>query len=158
MSIRKTYQSLHYQELDTYVLINGQKRLVKFRGGTLRPKINGKISTDDPELIAALDKAKGNGVSFACILTEGEAPKTEKKVKEQEKDPEPEPEETKVPEETPPLPDNKLTEVLEVTNLQEAKEFLVGAVEGLKPSQMPNAKSVLNQALKNNFSFPNLKQ
>ena len=138
--MRKTYRSLVYKDLDTYVMVNGQKTLIQFRGGSLQPPINGIYVSDDPVVIEAMDKDRGNGTSFICILSEGavEAPKAEPK-KATEEDPQ-----------------EELQKVFGITNLQDAKNYLLKNIEGLTLSKMPNAASVKNVAAKNGIKFPEL--
>lgn len=161
MAIRKTYQAIRYQFLDINVMVGGKRTLIQFRGGTLRPKINGKYSTNDPAVIEALDKRAGK--SFRCIRTEGSPDVKKDEVK------------SKAPSATKAQEGNKesevtvdpsdqtetgksLKEVIEVTTMQEAREFLVSSVEGMSPGKLPNNQAIKNAAVKNGFSFPNLPQ
>ena len=144
--MRKVYRSLIYKTLDTYIMVDGQKTLIEFRGGTLQPPINGIFVTDNPNVIKAMDKDSGYGTSFTCISSEG--------------DPKPE----KAPPRGPVLKEEvpKTPEVIEkktvpgITNIQEAKEYLLKNIEGLKLANMPNTKSVKNLMVKNGFEFPDL--
>jgi hypothetical protein len=141
MALRKTYRSLIYKDLDTYVMVNGTKRLITFRGGSLQPPINGIFVADDPDLIKAMDNDRGNGTSFICVQTSGSPEKAKSEALKAVQ--------TEAPVEK--------TQIQGIKTLQEAKEFLLVNVEGLKAAQMPNSKSVLNQAAKNGFEFPDLK-
>jgi hypothetical protein len=153
--MRKIYRSIVYKDLSTYVMVNGQKTLVQFKGGSLQPPVNGTYVTDDPDMIRALDKDNGNGKTFRCIHSEGEPLPEEKpqvtvkveaatmKVK---------------PEAIPTIEkEAKEKEVPGIKTLQQAKEYLLKNIEGLSPSQMPNAASVKNQAAKHGIKFIDLK-
>jgi hypothetical protein len=143
--MRNVYRSLIYKTLDTYVMVDGVKTLIPFRGGSLQPPVNGIFVTDNPNVIKAMNKDSGYGTSFICISSEG--------------DPEPEkaPEKTAPEKEAPKAPEvaEKKT-VPGITNLQEAKEYLLKNIEGLKLANMPNTKSVKNLMAKNGFEFPDL--
>jgi len=142
----KTYRSLVYKDLDIYIVVNGIKTLTQFRGGSLQPPVNGIFSTSNPDYIKAMDKDSSNGIAFACIRSEGVPEKAKTKT---------EPEgETKVS--GTPEPAEKKT-VPGITNLQEAKEYLLKNIEGLTMAKMPNAKSVTNLAEKYEIEFPDLK-
>lgn len=141
MALRKVYRSLVYKDLDTYVMVDGIKTLVQFRGGSLQPRINGIFVSDDADIIAAMDKDRGNGTSFTCISVTGEPAKKAEPVKFAE-----------------PEEENEVTQITGVTTLQEVREFLLKNVEGLTPAKMPNIKSVMNLAAKNGYEFPDLKQ
>jgi len=143
--MRNVYRSLIYKTLDTYIMVDGIKTLIEFRGGSLQPPINGIFVTDNPNVIKAMDKDSGYGTSFICISSEGD------------------PELLKVPKRTTPVKETpKVPEVIEkktipgITNLQEAKEYLLKNIEGLKLANMPNTKSVKNLMVKNGFEFPDL--
>lgn len=149
MAQRKTYRSLVYKDLDTYVMVNGVKTLVTFRGGSLQPPINGIFVASDPDLIRAMDKDSSNGISFTCVNVSGTPDQPKGKV-------EPKAEKTVVEKEVKvEVPGEKL-QVTGIKTIQEAKEFLLANVGGLKAAQMPNGKAILNQAAKNGFEFPEL--
>lgn len=145
MAIRKTYQSIHFTSLSTYVSVNGQKVLIQFQGGALRPRRNGIYTTDDPAIIAALDARAGK--SFRCIHVEGKPT--------QENKPETSKEEKKEANKSESSPEG-LKEVPEVTNVVEARNYLIANVEGITSAKLPNMQSVINAASKNGISFPNL--
>lgn len=151
MSLRKTYRSLVYKDLDTYVMVNGQKVLIQFRGGSLQPAINGIFATSDPDLIRALDKDRGNGTSFKCIHVDG---------KEEPEPRKPETQKTKEPEnkgdDEDQDKDSELKEVPGISTLQDARNYLLANVEGLKPSQVNNTGQVRACAAKNGITFPDL--
>lgn len=138
----KTYRSLVYKDLDIYIVVNGIKTLTEFRGGSLQPPINGIFSTSNPAYIEAMDKDSSNGIAFICVRSEGvpEPPKTEPKNEKKVT-------QTTVEKKTIPG----------ITNLQEAREYLLKNIKGLTMANMPNAKSVTNLAEKHGFEFPDLK-
>lgn len=146
MAQRKVYRSLVYKDLDTYIMVDGVKTLVQFRGGSLQPPINGIFVTQDPAVIKAMDKDRGLGTSFVCIASDGEP------------DPEDEDEKPKIRKEAPKVFDApQMKNVPGIFTLQDVREYLLKEIEGLKPAQMPNAKSVENLAAKHGFVFPDLK-
>lgn len=161
MAQRKVYRSLVYKDLDTYIVVNGNKVRIEFRGGSLQPPINGIFVATDPDVIRAIDKDSGLGRSFICISSEGE-PDPEPKDEDFDED-EPEEEPVKKPAKKttpkPPVletpPEAKLVEG--VTTIQDAREYLLKNIEGLKPQNIPNPKSVENLAAKNGIVFPDLK-
>jgi hypothetical protein len=141
MSIRKTYRSLVYKELDTYVLVDGVKRLIQFRGGSLQPRINGIYVTEDPKVIEAMDSDRGNGTSFVCIRSEGEPDEKKKTVKPVEKKKE---------------PVEDIEEVPGITNLQDARNYMLSRFQDLRPSQLNNTIMVRAQAVKKGIKFTEL--
>lgn len=156
MAQRKVYRSLVYKDLDTYIVVNGQKVRIEFRGGSLQPPINGIFVATNPDVIKAMDHDSGLGRSFTCIVSEGE--------------PDPEPEDEDSDEDEPKVvPDKKpakkaqvheipeMKEVPGITTIQDAREYLLKEIEGLKPQNIPNPKSVENLAAKNGIVFPDLK-
>jgi hypothetical protein len=138
---QKTYQSTQFIQLDTYVLINGQKRLVEFRGGSLDPKRNGIYSTSDPEVIEQMDaylkRIGPEKASYKCIHEE-------------------------VLLEDEPVKKSETREVPEVTTVTAAKQWLVDASEkgeikeGITPNQIKNRTDVLRIAQENGINFIDL--
>lgn len=160
MAQRKVYQAVDYQYLDTYVMVNGQKTLIQFRGGTLSPKMNGKYSTDDPAVIAALDgdiKRSGSRASFTCIHTE-ELPDADGAKK---------PKVVPIPDSgapagdgNPPDGDHKLpvTEIPGIETVQAAKEYLLDKFKDeVKISHLTNKEAVIKVAAQKNIKFTDLK-
>ncbi len=172
MAFRKTYQSIHFIELDTYIMVGGHKKLIQFRGGSLKPRINGRYTTDDPKEIEVLDKdAKRPGISFKLIHSEEipdkvtEEPTVAPMVKKAPAEPikkqtlpeeAKEVEEFKDQEEASPATSVGYKTVPEITTVQDARKYLADNVEGLTLSKLPNATAVKNAAAKNNIVFPNL--
>jgi hypothetical protein len=72
--VQKTYQATQAIQLDTYTLVDGQKRLIEFRGGTYDPRKNGQFNTSDPKVIEALEadiaRVGADKCTFKCISTE----------------------------------------------------------------------------------------
>jgi len=156
--VRKVYQSIHYQVLDTYIEVNGKRMLIKFRGGSLKPRINGKFITTNPDIITVMDEdAERPGASFRCILSQNLPDSHNETEKVQESAfkvmPEPNIEE---PEVEKSKKSNGLRKVYEVKTIKDAREYLVGNVEGFTNSKLPNAIAIKNAAAKNNIVFPNL--
>ena len=172
MAIRKIYQSIHFIELDTYIMVGGHKKLVQFRGGSLKPRINGRYTTNDPKEIEVLDKdAQRPGASYKCIHTEGTPDivtlKKEQPVKAKAED-NPAPATTDAAEagakDSEEFKDQGedlagsvgYKTVPEINTVQDARKYLADNVEGLTLSKLPNATAVKNAAAKNNIVFPNL--
>lgn len=153
MSIRKTYRSLVYKELDTYVLVDGIKRLIQFRGGSLQPRINGIYVTEDPKVIKAMDTDSGNGASFICIreefVKEENTDKTDKAPDKNKKS------EKALKEDLIVGPDKELNieEVPGINNLQDARNYMLSRFDDLKPSQLNNTNMVKSQAAKKGIKF-----
>jgi hypothetical protein len=143
--IQKTYQSTQAIQLDTYTLVDGQKRLIEFRGGTYDPRKNGQFNTSDPKVIAALEadiaRVGADKCTFKCISTE-----------------------TFVDDEleeatTEPLEPKDIPGVKTVTA---AKKWLLEASEqglvkkGITPSMIKNRTDVLKIAGENKVTFTEL--
>lgn len=145
---RKVYQSIHYQTLDTYAMVNGAETLIQFRGGTLQPQINGKYSTSNPSVIAAMDAGLVEGAAYKCISVETTPD---------------EPELTSKPgfkadalNVKDSQDENGFTEVPGITTIQAAKEYLVANVEGLTLSRLPNGNTIKSVAAANRIKFTDL--
>jgi len=149
MAQRKSYRSLIYKDLDTYIMVDGVKTLIQFRGGSLQPPINGIFVTQDPKVIKAMDSDRGLGTSFVCISSEGV--------------PEPEEGKGRAPKNNAPFGSNvppdapESKEVPGIFTIQDAREYLLKEIDGLKPANLPNPKSVENLAAKHGIVFPDLK-
>lgn len=157
---RKIYQSLDYIDLDTYVNVNGQRTLIQFRGGSLKPRANGKYIATDPAIIKALDAAGGLNKDFKCILIDDVPDQKKEPVNQTVKaapapateDPDP-PEPTDKDEERPEKPPQSVTGI---TNVQEAREWLLKNFPDVKASQLPNGKEVKKVALMYGVEFTDL--
>lgn len=156
--MKRIYQSKHYQELDTYVSVNGTKRLVQFRGGSLKPKVNGKFSTTDPALIAAMDKdAARPGASYKVILKEDDpAPAPVKEDPAPPAPPAPEPEDPETPPKDTTDENPKTLSAEDVKTFHQARKFLTENIEGLTNGMLPNMIAIKEMAAKHNIVFPNL--
>jgi hypothetical protein len=153
---RKTYQSIHYIELDTYIMVGGHRKLIQFRGGSLKPRINGRYTTSDPAEVEVLDKdAKRPGASFKCVYSE-EIPERTFNIEVKSEATQPEPEEFKDQSEDISAQSMGVKSVPEINTVQEARKYLAANVEGLTLSKLPNATAVKSAAAKNNIVFPNL--
>ncbi len=70
MGVRKTYQAVGFKTLDFYEMVNGAKALIQFRSGNHAPDSKGQYTTENPDVIEALDNSSAYGISFKCIRTE----------------------------------------------------------------------------------------
>jgi len=148
MGYRKIYQSLHYKDLDTYVVVNGQKVLIQFRGGSLQPKVNGKFTTTDQDLVKAMDSDSGLNTSFKCIYSEKIAEEKPRYTAEDEATldaPEEKPEETK----------NEFTKVPGIKTIQAARTYIVENF-GIPASKMLNGVAVKEYAAEKKIVFVDL--
>jgi hypothetical protein len=145
MATRKTYQLIHYQSLDTYVSVNGKKVLIQFRGGSLKPKINGKFTSTDPDVIAAMDKGMlAPGAAYRCIDTFTDdkpvsAPKNEEPQSTSEEGPE------------------GFQKVEGITTIQMARDYLLKNIDGLVAAKLPNGNAIREQARIHKIEFTDLK-
>jgi hypothetical protein len=142
---QKTYMATGAIQLDTYALVDGQKVLIEFRGGSLDLRRNGIFQTSDQKVIAALD---------ADIARVGAARCSFKVIHE----------ETLIEDD----PEGTITEPLEekiipdVTTVTAAKKWLLDASgkglikKGVTASMIPNRTAVFKIAEENNVKFPNL--
>ena len=128
----KIYQSIRYQTYYLKVKIGSKIVDIPFTGGSLSPvKVMGKFSTSDKKIIEALDNHSQLGKNFKCIKVV--EPKVEDSpVKEGFKD------------------------VSGITTVQDAKEWLVQNLEGIKVSDLTNKVKVLMCAEANKINFTNL--
>jgi hypothetical protein len=141
---QKTYQSTQAIQLDTYVMINGQRTLIEFRGGTYDPRKHGLYRTSDPDIIKALD---------ADIQRVGAAVCTFKCVHE----------ETLIDDDPihEPLEEKSIPDIKTVTA---AKAWLIDASEqgiikkGITPGMIRNRTDVLTIARENAVTFTDLPQ
>ena len=115
-----------------YALVDGKPVLISFKGGTLRPPINGTFSTSDLKLQDALAKDTSNGISFKEIGSFDD-------------------ESTTMEAEATPG-----TSVTGIKTVQEARDYLVDNVENTTKSSLPNATAVLALAEKHFIVFPDL--
>jgi len=141
---QKTYQSVHFVQLDTYLKVKGQRTLIEFRGGTLEPKRNGTYNCTDPDIIEALDaniKRIGQKCSYKCIheeiLFEDDSPQKKKG-------------------------NSVMRDVPEINTVTAGREWLINASaegqieEGITPSMIKNRTDVLRIAEENGIRFVDL--
>lgn len=158
---RKVYQSVHFQTLDTYVMVKGQKVLIQFTGGSLKPKINGTYSTSDPDVIAAMDKGIVPDAAYKCISvdTTPDPPSAKPSEPAAKEDP-PAKDLANVPDKDPegaPPADGSFKEVPGIATVQAAKDYLLANIEGLTQSRLPNGTAVKAVAAENKIHFTDLK-
>jgi len=145
MKVRKTYQLLGpFLELLTYVEANGVKVKVEFTGHSLRPRIPGKFTTEDPEVIRAMDISKSNNVTYRCINTETIGEEDAHVM---------DPEQKETGQET----GEDFTQVPGITTIQAAKEYLIANIPGMTHSKLPNGEAVKRIASENKIVFVDLK-
>jgi hypothetical protein len=142
---QKTYQSTRFIQLDTYVLVNGQRVLVEFRGGSIEPiRRNGIFSTSNADLIKQMDadieRIGADRASYKCIHEEvliDDLPEKDNIV----------------------LPERSVTDIKTVTA---ARGWLLDASEagtitkGITSGMIKNRTDVLRIAGENNVKFPDL--
>lgn len=164
MGVRKTYQAFGFKTLDTYEMVNGAKALIQFRSGNHAPDAKGQYTTENPDIIEALDKSTSYGISFKCIRTEKTA------------GPEPAVSKGKAAPETntPPADDTNdtgtgadntgdgngagkddATEVPGIATIQAAREYLVANC-GATASKLPNGPAVKKFAAEKKINFVDL--
>ena len=130
--ITKTYQAIGYQTYDMYVKIDGKITLISFRGGSLRPAINGTFQTSDPKLQGILANDSAKNITFKEIGTfDDEAEKEEAT--------------------------GELLNVEGVITVQGAREYLLANVPGATQASLPNKTAVLALAEANKIVFIDLK-
>ena len=88
-----------------------------------------------------MDSDRGNGTSFVCIRSEGEPDEKKKTVKPVEKKKE---------------PVEDIEEVPGITNLQDARNYMLSRFQDLRPSQLNNTIMVRAQAVKKGIKFTEL--
>jgi len=169
---RKTYQSKHFQLLDTYVKVKGEKLQILFRGGSLKPKVNGKYTTEDQDIIAVLDADLSKpGCAYTCIQSEklpepaGKTGAPAKPAPEPEPEPEPQDDEPKEEsgQEEPVQEDPEVnvpegfTAVPGITTVQEAREYLLDNYPDIQGNKIPNGQAVKAAAANKQIFFTDLK-
>jgi len=130
--ITKTYQALHYQSYEMYVMFQGKRTLISFRGGSLRPPINGKFQTTDPVLQDILAKDSSNGISFKEISSFDD-------------------------EAEPVIEKSDIKKAEGINTVQGARDYLLAKIDGLTQGSLPNKTAVMAIAEKYKIAFPDLK-
>lgn len=172
--MRKTYQSLKYVDDSYCILVNGNKMFVRFNGGSLQPRVNGKFTTTDPDVMAAMESCKGFNKEFKLVSAEDTTVKPLKAAPKSSSVPPPANAPVPPPPPAPdPDPDSEDTgangpdygeggsgnveieEVPSITTVQAAKEYLINKKE-VQVSKLPNKAAVLEHAAMNNVKFVDL--
>ena len=179
--MRKTYQSLKYVDDSYCIIVNGNKMFVRFNGGSLQPRVNGKFTTTDPDVMIAMESCKGFNKEFRLVSADDAPVKTFPAAvvvpppppPPPDPDPDPDPEvgnnippSYPAPEDTgsnDPGPDygdgesgdQKIEEVPGITTVQAAKQYLINN-KGVQVSKLPNKAAVLEHAVLNNVKFIDL--
>lgn len=156
MAIRKVYQSTRFTQDDYYINVNGTRTLVKFVGGSLQPRINGKFSTSDPVLIKAIESSNGYGVDFKCIQSQDLPDPVVKSKAPAFKAPSVvETGNTGSDEGNAP---QDAEQVAGVSNVQAAREYMLERFKDeLTASALPNGNAIKKAAAERNIVFTDLK-
>ena len=163
MGVRKIYQAVEFRTLDTYESVGGNKVRIEFRNSSPAPNARGQYTTEDPAVIAAMEKSASFNTTYKCIHTEtfgDPAPVTKKAA----------------PKGQPPADDegaggagegddnagkedpnagDGVTEVPGITTIQAAREYLVKNCEG-NASKLPNGTAVKKFAAEKKIKFVDL--
>jgi len=159
--MRKTYE-LKSGTLNTRFLVKDKAISVSFVG-EVRGQFprGGRFSTSDQALQKAIEKDPGFNVRFFCITEE---PVKHKNIKSDKKDSVNEPieksnEDIEAEEldETNEESTEKIETHDEISNAQEAKEFLLKKFTDLNPDQVSNKKLILKVAKEKGISFPKVR-
>ncbi len=170
MRVRKIYQAIEFRTLDTYESVGGNKIRIEFRNSSPAPNARGQYTTEDPAVIAAMEKSASFGTTYKCIHTETFG------------DPEPVTRKA-APKGQPPADDEGaggaaddtggandaggkedpnagndagVTEVPGIATIQAAREYLVKNCEG-NASKLPNGTAVKKFAAEKKINFVDLK-
>lgn len=139
----KTYQLTGRITSSAYpAYVNGVKQWIKFVGGQISPNfISGKYSTKNEAVQKGLESSPFFNKKFKLVKTV------------EIKEPEPEP----LIKENDHADDGVLKMIEDVTDLREAKNYLVNEYPGMTSMRkLPNKSAVLNFAASVNIEFPNL--
>ncbi len=163
MGVRKIYQAIEFRTLDTYEMVNGSKIRIEFRNSSPAPNARGQYTTEDPDVIAAMEKSASFGTTYKCIHTEtfGDptpAPRTKAAPKIQDPDPDEATAEgnDEAGKEDPNAGnDTGVTEVPGIATIQAAREYLVANC-GATASKLPNGPAVKKFAAEKKINFVDL--
>jgi len=169
------YESLRYCQEGVLLNVDGKTKKILFTGGVPGKRFKGgRFCTSDPKIQKLLESRSDFDKRFKVIFrdhTEKEA--EEKAIKDLEDLRQLiVPKETvpviQVPETVPVEPEPVVTKpaevvseepvdesLLEVTNAQKAKDYLVQKIEGLTYRQVQNRAMILSVAERNHIKFPN---
>ena len=164
MGVRKIYQAIEFRTLDTYQMVGGNKMRIEFRNSSPAPNARGQYTTEDPDVIAAMEKSASFNTTYKCIHTEtvGDpepAPRTKAAPKIQESGPDEGTGEgnDEAGKENPNAgAGDGVTEVPGITTIQAAREYLVKNCEG-NASKLPNGTAVKKFAAEKKINFVDLK-
>lgn len=146
----KLYRSLKYRELHHEAMVDGKKVFVDFIGGAIYPhKVMGFFTTADEKLQKALEEGPGFNTLYELEVTVDPDASKKQAQKPTEK------KKTSKKEIVSDGPDDEKTVVEEVTNYQQARDYLAEKFE-IKKQALANPKAIENAANKNNVAFPNM--
>jgi hypothetical protein len=160
MLLRKTYELIHNQYLSTYVMIGNKKVLVEFTTTNgYNPNIKGTFTTSNHYVIAALESSPRFGVKYRLKNFEEVKEDTDdlqyRDIEEKTEGPVP-PEEKK--EEIGTIPDlsPEVVSAGQVSNVQQAKEYLKAKYPELTARQLLNKAAVIAVADEKNIKFESI--
>ena len=166
MNIRKTYMSKYKSGLQIYAYIGGKPVLCEFKNASrFNKNIRGTFTTNNPELIEALEKDSGFNVKYILLDTkEDESGVVDAlevrgmEINPKEEIPEPAPVK-KVREVKPEKPSVQVAPSVQVVskedvkNVQEAKEWLRRNFKDLTFKKLSNKEIILEVAKEKNVHF-----
>ena len=151
MKLTKTYTLTNKNFMCLSVEVEGRKIWIEFR--SLRSHNKGSYTTDDPNVIKALEECNEFGVEYVISKTQGEEPKpiiiTPKAEVVEDDGPAIEPY-------NDIIPDKEGISVEGISSVAKARQYLLENIEDIKTSELSNKEKVLDVASKNNISFPDL--
>jgi len=165
----KIYQALGYLNFEFELLIDGKPVKAPFTGGRRYPSYYaGRFATDDKELQKHLEANKAYNKLYKLVEVDGKVLEDgqpsysldERLVKLENENKEWQKKYSELQAEynilkAKPIPENGATEVQDVTNAQQAKEYLVSV--GADPEKLKNKMLIQNTAKKLNVIFPDWK-
>lgn len=159
--MRFVYQSLRFQHLSSYVLIDGKPLQIVFQGGSTAPTlIRGMFSTDDAKVQRAMDNSPEYGKNWTRIRPNPDQVKAPvpEKVKASTPPPPPPPPVAPIP---PPadqkpadLEDKPLVIASGVTGFQAARQYLKDNIPGVLWGDIQSQAGTIATAKANNIQFP----
>ena len=162
MGVRKIYQAVEFRTLDTYESVGGNKVRIEFRNSSPAPNARGQYTTEDPAVIAAMEKSASFGTTYKCIHTEtfGDPAPVTKKAAPKTQEPDPDEGTGEGNDEASKKDPNAdagdgVTEVPDIATIQAAREYLVKNCEG-NASKLPNGTAVKKFAAEKKIKFVDL--
>ncbi len=157
MGVRKTYQAVGFKTLDFYEMVNGAKALIQFRSGNHAPDSKGQYTTENPDVIEALDNSSAYGISFKCIRTEKTAGPdlATSKAKTAPKPPAPPADNEGDGADAGGNAGDGFTNVPDIATVQAARDYLVKNC-GATASKLPNGPAVKKFAAEKKINFVDL--